>query len=479
MSAIFGEKLFFKQPDWGDVELIVTGDEFDARYHTQDGIPVVFDVAIDQYCYALIEDDELKSSGIPIVQDPPLSVLNDYIANSTSRTPQLLRTLGQEQGLLSGRRISQGKITGLTIMVEFDDVTSPVTRQQVEFLLNDPGYSDYGNFCSVRDYFYLMSCGRLDYQNVVLGPIKLAHGRRYYQDVLLLKEVLDHVVNELKIDLTKFDSKGEGIVDAINILYAGRTQYQGHLWPHNFQVDLEYGDMHIQNYMISSYGSQGSDLSIGTFCHETGHLLCRFPDMYDYGVRDGDYVPSRGLGRYCLMGAGNHLQRGKIPSPICAYLRDLVGWVHEEVSLDDGGTFNVCHGDYGRVFKYHSPKSSEYFMVENRTHLGLDVALPSSGLAVYHCDINGSNEWQKGSLKRHYQCSLLQADGRSDLEKDRNGGDRGDLYGQTNGIALSRTTYPSSQLWDMSDSGLVISNISEPSTYMSFEVAIPKGDVSH
>ena len=36
---------------------------------------------------------------------------------------------------------------------------------------------------------------------------------------------------------------------------------------------------------------------------------------------------------------------------------------------------------------------------------------PSSGLAVYHCDIFGSNELQQGTAENHYQCALLQADG--------------------------------------------------------------------
>ena len=55
-------------------------------------------------------------------------------------------------------------------------------------------------------------------------------------------------------------------------------------------------------------GRSADDLSIGTFCHENGHLLCRFPDMYDYGERDGDTVESAGIGGYCLMGSGNHLE---------------------------------------------------------------------------------------------------------------------------------------------------------------------------
>ena len=40
-------------------------------------------------------------------------------------------------------------------------------------------------------------------------------------------------VNDHGVNLADFDSRNEGIVDAINILYAGDSLYQGDLWPHN------------------------------------------------------------------------------------------------------------------------------------------------------------------------------------------------------------------------------------------------------
>jgi hypothetical protein len=262
-------------------------------------------------------------------------------------------------------------------------------------------------------------------------------------------------------------------------MYAGQTQYRGELWPHNWHIDLRFGTMRTDLYLLTSLGRTPADLSIGTFCHENGHLLCRFPDMYDYGERDGDSVKSAGIGSYCLMGSGNHNDNGRSPSPVCAYLRDLAGWCDNEIDLNAGASRKALHGDYNTVIKYRTSKANEYFLVENRSRMGLDRGLPASGLAVYHCDILGSNELQQGTAAKHYQCALLQADGRRDLELDANRGDGDDLYGAVAGVALSAESSPHSREWDGRDSGLVISDIGPPGESIGFKVgAAPTGPVA-
>jgi len=110
-------------------------------------------------------------------------------------------------------------------------------------------------------------------------------------------------------------------------------------------------------------------------------------------------------------------------------------------------------------------------LIENRSRMGLDRGLPASGLAIYHCDILGSNELQQGTAAKHYQCALIQADGRRDLELDANNpGDDGDLYGAIEGIALSAASSPNSREWDGRDSELVISDITAPDKTIMFKV---------
>jgi M6 family metalloprotease-like protein len=488
MSGIFNEQLTFKQVNGPDVRLVVIGDEHYARYETVDGYTVVFDVDLGLYCYARTINGRFVSTGVPMNAAPPPD-LRRHIAEAESvrqekfnlrnamRQPppspfeaaDTFRTLGPNKGLLTGRRVSTGAVRGLTVLVEFQDVTTSITRQDVDEMLNSANYTRNGNFSSARDYFLLVSGGKLDYTNTVVGPVKLSRNQQFYVNNLLVREAMELVVAS-GVNLAQFDSRHEGIIDAVNFLYAGQSRYEEELWPHNSFLELQFGNLRTNFYLLTGLGNNANELSIGTFCHENGHLLCRFPDMYDYGNRDGDGVESAGIGAYCLMGAGNHLNNGRTPSPVCGYLRDLAGWCDNKVDLSQPGPKQARHADYRTVMKYPTDKINEYFIVENRSQIGLDQHLPSSGLAVYHCDTNGSNEFQEGSSTKHYQCALLQADGRLDLEHNNNRGDGGDLYSALSGTALSHATTPSSRQWDSVDSRLVISQITVPGDIINFNV---------
>lgn len=488
MSVIFGETLTFGQENGPDVQLVVFGDEFYARFENTDGYSVMYDTDQGLFCYAVLLDGRFVSSGVPMTQAPPpglrrhleeaeairSQVLRERRLSSIPPPPahslhDTLRTFGPNQGLLTGRRLSTGTVRGLTVLVEFQDVTSTVTQADVSELLNGQNYTRNGNFCSAREYFRLVSNGKLDYSNEVVGPFKLSKNRQYYVEHLLVEEALNLAVAD-GVDLREFDSRGEGIVDALNFMYAGQTQYLGELWPHNSHKSLRYGNVRTQLYQLTSMGRNSADLSIGTFCHENGHMLCRFPDMYDYGEREGDPTKSAGIGSYCLMGSGNHLNRGRTPSSVCGYLRDLAGWCDNQISLNEPGELEAVHGDYNTVMKFETDKHNEYFIVENRSKIGLDQHLPSSGLAVYHCDYLGSNEFQEGTASRHYQCALLQADGHLDLERNVNQGDGSDLFGAVVGTALSHSTNPWSRQWDGAESGLTLSKISTPGNSINFTV---------
>lgn len=488
MSAIFGEIRTFPQKKGPDIRLRVYGDEFYARYESESGYTVVYDPDMGKYCYAESVKGNLVSGGIPLTREAPRELKRHFQENKDIRnrifrtrhkdiypppvpSPGIAGSRCTDGGLLPGRRLSRGKIRGLCIIVNFRDVTTAIEKEQVENLLNADTCSVNRNYCSVRDYFLRISGGKLDYSNFVVGPVTLNRDRAYYIHHSFAEEALHMAVSEYLTDLSEFDSSGEKIIDAVSFLYAGRSLYKNSLWPRNgsFAPPSVHNSYIFNNYMIAGLGRHPVDMSIGTICHETAHMLCRFPDMYDYGISTGDTDIGPGLGAYCLMALGNRLNYGRTPSPPCIYLRDLAGWCEKEIILNHPDIYEIQYGDYQKVFRYETDQSNEYFLVENRTRRQMDAYLPASGLAVYHCDTLGRNGWNGGTPERHPRCVLLQADGSLSLETGRNAGGRFDLFGKTEGVALSHDTLPSSRAWDGTDTGFNIIDITAPERSIRFK----------
>ncbi|MFE4636905.1 M6 family metalloprotease domain-containing protein [Streptomyces sp. NPDC056773] len=498
MSGIFGDTLTFAQEEGGDVRLVAFGDDKYARYETLDGYSVVYDEDRGLYCFAETDSGgagrRFVSSGIPMSRPAPeglprhlregqiyrRDVVKERLMETVSEEdratidPDTLLTFGPNKGLLPGFVLSEGDVQGLTILVDFPDRPSQVTVDEVSALLNSPNFTENGNTCSVKEFFRTMSTGRLRFSNTVVGPLRLSRPRLAYAHKAnrgrLVPEALQAAL-DAGVDFSRFDSLGRGVVDSICIMYAGPTVFMEDLWPHNSRFVAPIGDVRTELYTVTSIGDSAADLSIGTFCHESGHLLCRWPDLYDYGTaeREGDDFSSAGLGNYCAMAAGNNLGDGFLPSAVCVYLRRLVHWTHD-VDISVPGVHEARQGQYDEALIYQHPqrKNIEYYLVENRTRTGFDTELTSSGLAVYHCDITGSNEFQNGTPVGHYQCALLQADGHLDLETNRNQGDGSDLFGPTLGTAVSHSSRPASLWWDGTESGLTISGISAPGPVLTF-----------
>ena len=74
------------------------------------------------------------------------------------------------------------------------------------------------------------------------------------------------------------------------------------LWPHAHHLGSAgaAGAGQVRRSTTSS-PRWARELTLGTFCHENGHMLCDYPDLYDYGYE------SSGVGAYCLMCAGGNV----------------------------------------------------------------------------------------------------------------------------------------------------------------------------
>lgn len=363
------------------------------------------------------------------------------------------------------QRRTLGDLTGLCLPVAFPDVPASVTREEIDAFCNQPGYQGFGNNGSVFDYYRDNSNGKLRYRTVVAPTYTALHPRAHYTDPAvaygqraqeLVREAVAHHVAK-GFDFGGLSTDGQGVertVRATNLLYAGPAvnQHSQGLWPHASTLvpgapAAAGGGLLVADYQVTA---TGEGLSLGVYCHENGHMLCDFPDLYQYGDLRA------GCGNYCLMSFGAVADTLN-PPQVGAYLKFKAGWGLPEM-IETGRRY-VAPADGNRFFMLQK-SPTEYFLVEHRQRAGRDAALPDEGLAVWHVDELGSNTAPASAPEghQHYECTLVQADGRNDLVGG-NDGDATDLFPPGAHPVFSATARPSSRWWDGSPSRLQIRSI--------------------
>lgn len=492
-----GTEFNFRQPDGSSLRVRGWGNQHHAVFEALNGYTVVEDPVTGFYEYANVtpDRDELVPTGARPRHVSPqtlglatgLRVRNEaakVAAMESSALPRggsrweqrrrqrrsEIRVAAASTGIAAAppQRQTVGTFVGLCLLIQFPDVPGTISPQEVSNFCNQPGYVGFGNQGSVRDYFLDISCGKLDYSNVVTPYYMAKHPRSYYTNEKiaqprrareLIKEALDHWKAQ-GFDFSKLTVDSQGYVYATSVFYAGTrvNNWSKGLWPHAYYLLTPYalgGGRNAHDYQITD---MTDELSLGTFCHENGHMICDFPDLYDYGYE------SAGVGAFCLMCGGANADE-KNPTHVGAYLKYRAGWATALTTISAGlsASANAAKNE----FFIHKHGKTEYFLIENRHRAGRDAALPGSGLAVWHVDEVGDNQNEQMTAKDHYECSLVQADGKFDLERDpRNDGDAGDLFGANH--QFGPATNPASRWWDGTDSNLTLGAISEPGPKVTF-----------
>ncbi len=384
-----------------------------------------------------------------------------------------------------------GDVRGLTIIVEFpndpatagsDPVSFPTTRDKIVRYCNTVGYKEDGNTGSIRDFFFDQSLGALNYTQTVTPVVTLPQPYNYYnysdyptnkvlyQDIgASASELIADAIQILQaqnFDFSSLTLDASNQALATNVFFAGPDSgtFARGLWPHQFTIQptINVGTagspIIIANYQITNIPDAAP--VIGTFCHENGHLILDYPDIYSL---DGE-----GVGEHCLMGSGNYLDDGKTPSPINGYFKDLVGWGNvTDLAPSQFETANLP--TTGNVaYRITNPDvATEFFMVENRGNGDKWAEFANDkGILIWHIDETINGNLRGGA---HYGVALEQADGNSDLELGRNRGDAGDLFDIFDPKFTDSTT-PSARWWDGSRSFVNVEVVSAvgASTKVSF-----------
>jgi M6 family metalloprotease-like protein len=502
MSMPFaGQPFTFTQPDGSELPVRGWGNQHYAVFETLDGFTVAENRVTGFYEYAAVSPD--GESLRPVGGQPGVAdAARLGLARGLRVTPAAARARGRESRTLprGGSRWERrrqearlartvaavggiaaapparqtvGDYVGLCLLVQFPDVKGTIGRTEVEAFCNEPGYTGFGNNGSVFDYFKGESAGKLRYTNVVADYYTARHPRAYYanEDIpqpTRTRELIKEALGALEargFDFNRLTVDSQGFVYAVNVFYAGPVvnNWTKGLWPHAFHLltphDLGAGRQAF-DYQITN---MDRELTLATFCHENGHLVCDFPDLYDYGPE------SRGVGNFCLMCRGG-LPDPKNPVGISAYLKYRAGWAERVTRL--AGTVTGALPAGHNEFFLHARSATEYFILENRDRTGRDVMLPDTGLAIWHVDEAGDNSEEAMTAAQHYECSLVQADGRHDLEHGGNDGDDRDLFSADGTRDFGDTTTPHSKWWDGTSSGLTIRNVGPAGDKIEFTATV-------
>ncbi len=500
----------YKQPNGEVLKVRVDGNSYYAEERTADGSLIVYDAAKRGLCYAEVNaaGDQLVSTGVLATNTRMRAFsTSDKKQSGLSAEAKALRAKQRYEKMhghppeaandrvrkasvamtstgVSPMAIATGAMRGLTVIIDFPNLPGTITKAQVESFLNDSAYTGFGNASSVRGYFLNVSGNKLDYTNTVTRYYRAKQPKSYYADATLdagkrSQELITEALNWLKttenFDFTTLSRDSNNRIKGLNFFYAGEpdSPWSKGLWPHMSTLYPQFcaSGVCTNTYQITNMSTQ---MSIGTFVHESGHLIMEWPDLYDYdGSSDGS------VGSFCLMGYGGVGQQSKFrPTPPVGFFRTLAGW-DTAIELNPAinrsapaGRLSHTSGSHS-LYRWSNPANlSEAFYVEAIHKSDQNLYQPDEGLGIFHVDPSGnnSNEWKPYVQMEH-------ADGRRDPENRANGGDATDLY---DGVAtnLFSDTVPNalttkgtnSKWWNGFASNLRIANISAPAKTIAFDV---------
>lgn len=298
------------------------------------------------------------------------------------------------------KSIYQGKKKALMILMEFSDRSFVAGHNVSTFsrVANEIGYSEYPFEGSVKDYFLAQSNGQFELDFDVVGPVKVSQKSSYYAGRDGLERVTDMIreatlLAEDLVNFADYDWDGDGEVEQIYVLYAGKGQHDGggssSVWPHEWSM-TEDGESKIQvdGVWVDTY-SCGCELDgenklagIGLLCHEYSHCM-GIMDMYD--TNDDGYF---GMDCWDIMDYGCYNGDGYRPCGYTSYEKWVCGWLDPiELKSDTMITEMKALSDHGDAYIiYNDNCKDEYYLLENRQPIGWDDSLDGAGLLVLHVD---------------------------------------------------------------------------------------------
>lgn len=488
-----GESEKFRQPD--QTILTVYWEEDGPRHalYTEDGYRIMRN-AVGGLVYA-VQKEQTIVAGAQLAHDKAQRtpqewrfLLNTPVVLKTSFTliNRQTRSLAMDEPTIKPDPfLTKGKVKTLVILVSFSDLPFAVTDPNQAFSrsLNETGYSDNGATGSVRDYYFENSNGQFEPDFDVIGPVVLSGTSAYYgRDSAdfdyhapdMVWEACQQADTLFNTDFTQYDQNGDGALDNVFVIYAGYDQAQfpsssDLVWSHKYSLS---GKVAIDGKKIYTYActselrknNGANPASIGTFCHEFGHVI-GLPDFYKT-MGNGIAV----MKNYFLMDSGNYNNDGNTPPSLSAIERMLMGWITPSIMSNKAATYSLPSIQENKAFQIPTSTPGEYFFLETRAPLKWDntsqVEALGYGLLIYHVDRSASylSRWENdpGTINNddmHRCCYAIKAT----LNKW--------AFQQETQKSFSDDTEPSALDWNDEATETPLTNISLINNVVTFDVS--------
>ncbi|MDR3012349.1 MAG: hypothetical protein LBU70_03975, partial [Chitinispirillales bacterium] len=376
------------------------------------------------------------------------------------------------EGFTNARRV-----VGLVLVVEFQDMKAIHTLDEVRDFFNRPGGIEGSNSSgSIRDYFYGISNGHMEYTNIVVPVIvTLPHDRAHYNRAgnsisananVIITDALN-ILNEMNIDLdlselTLNPSNGRAL--AFNIFYAGGSLSRILNHAGSYRGGVTLNGVEFGRYQISNMGTNKNlSARLALVVHENGHSLMGWP----HSLLRNRYAEENIRAIWCIMSAsyGN-----AFPQQVNAYFRHLPGWIDVvDITNATPGTEFSMESNSHKAFVYWRNDREGYFIEARRRVKPYNHLFPTGGLAIWHIHKDGREGHDFPRV------ALVQADGRNDLENRVNTGDTTDLFRLGVNTEFNSSTTPAAIYHDGTPSGISLTNISDTGAVMTFMIGKPHG----
>ncbi|MBR1547803.1 MAG: M6 family metalloprotease domain-containing protein [Prevotella sp.] len=398
--------------------------------------------------------------------------------------PAAMRRAATRSGSSASSNVYIGKRRQLVVLAAFADKAF-AESQPIAFwdkVFNAPHFAEPPFSGSVRDYFYDQSYGQLllqfDIHYVVLADSQTKYRSTDTDDEnsqYLVCDIVDSLSARGTVDWSQYDWDGDGFVDQLLIVYAGKGMNDGGgsntIWPHQWWLSLHDGCKERtvtaggNSYAVDCYccvqelTGRNTYGVFGTICHEYSHCF-GLPDFY-YGATS--YVRN-----WDLMDYGNNNGSGFCPPGYSAHERMFMGWLDmPELTEPTQITGMQALSDSAQAYIIRNDAwPDEVYVVENRQQHGWDSSLPGSGIVIFHVDFDKdiwrglTSEMVNSSKRKRY--TIFAANNRSTSS-----GQAYWAYPYQGNDSLTNTSVPSASLLRAAADGTNL--MSKPITGMSVD----------